>query len=155
SVGLAGDRDHASIDIRSECPVDVELGRTGSLAPVERRIVEKRKPHRALDLERAVAGEEHRGRVGVDALDCVAAMGGTVGEERKHSVLRVVADHAMSSGGAAGQGSLVDQGYDRGVEGYQRRGAAEVPAWFESAPARSLGSRPGVRPMTQLPHMLK
>ena len=60
--------DDAAIDFRRVGRVDGKLGLAGLLALFERRIIEKGKAHRALDLQRAVAGEEHRGRMGVDAL---------------------------------------------------------------------------------------
>ena len=56
-----------------------------------RREVEKRKTHRALDLQHAVAGEKHRSRVGVDAADLLglAAIGRRIGEKRQYFLLRV------------------------------------------------------------------
>ena len=48
---------------------------------VERGIVKKRERYCPLELEGAFAGEEHRARVGVDALDWRATMRRRVGEE--------------------------------------------------------------------------
>ena len=55
-----------------------------ALRLLERRIVEKGKAHRALDLEGTVAGEKDGGRVGVDALHLLAAVGRGIGEKRQH-----------------------------------------------------------------------
>ena len=67
AVALARDGDDAAIKFRRQRPVDLDLGLARGFALGERRIIEKRKAHRALDLQRAVAGEKHRRRVGVDA----------------------------------------------------------------------------------------
>src|SRR5262249_15635961 len=66
-----------------------------ALAPGGSRIVEKGKARRALDLERAVAGEKHRGRMGVDALDRRAAMGRRVGEQREDRLLALAVIHPL------------------------------------------------------------
>jgi hypothetical protein len=52
--------------------------------------IEKRKAHRALDLQRAVAGEKHGGRVRIDAPDFFGstAIGCRIGEKRQHVLLR-------------------------------------------------------------------
>ena len=81
SVGFAGDREHAAVDLRRERRVDGKLGLASLLAPAERRIVEKRKAHGALDFQRAIAGEKHRRRMGIDALDRVPAMACRIGEK--------------------------------------------------------------------------
>ena len=57
------------------------------LAAGEGRIVEEGKAHRALDLECAVAGQEHRGRVGIDALDRRSAMGRRFGQQGENRFL--------------------------------------------------------------------
>ena len=87
SVRRAGDRHHAQIDVRRKSPVDLELGLAGALALLEGRIIQERKAHRALDLEGAVAGEKHRGGMGVDALDRCAVMGRRVGEQGEDRLL--------------------------------------------------------------------
>ncbi len=86
-VRLARDRHDPAVDVGRERPVDLELGLAGRLALVEGRIVEKREAHRALDLPGAVAGQEHRRRMGVDALDRRPAMGRRLGEQREHRLL--------------------------------------------------------------------
>src|SRR5262249_54081605 len=75
---VASDRHHPVVKLRCEAAVDVEFGEAGGLAPVQGRIVEKRKPHRALDLVGAVAGEKYRRRMGVEARDLAAAVGGGI-----------------------------------------------------------------------------
>ena len=74
AVGRARDRHHAAIDRRRERAVDRDLGLAGALALVERGIIEERKAHRALDLERALARQEYRRGMGVDARHLRAAM---------------------------------------------------------------------------------
>ena len=86
-VGRAGDRHDAAVDFGRKRPVDLELRRAGRLALLERRIVEKREAHRALDLQRPLAGQEYRSRVRIDALDRHAAMGRGRGEQREHRLL--------------------------------------------------------------------
>ncbi len=78
---------HAAVDLGRERPVDAKLRLAGALALGERRIVQERKAHRALDLEGAVAGEKHRGRMGIDALDRLAAMGRGVGQQGEDRLL--------------------------------------------------------------------
>jgi hypothetical protein len=56
---------------------------------IQRRIVEKWKAHRALDLERAIAGQKHRRRVGFDSLHLLPAMTGRIGEKGEHLPLAV------------------------------------------------------------------
>ncbi len=87
AVSFAGDGDDAAIDFRRVGCVDRKLGLAGQFALSERRVVEKRKAHRTFDLERALAGEEHRRRVGIDALRLLAAVGRGVGEKGQHFVL--------------------------------------------------------------------
>jgi hypothetical protein len=87
AVGFARDGHNPEIDFGRIGCVDRKLGVAGLLALGERRIVEKRETHRALDLERTLAGEEHRGRVGIDALYVLAAVGRGVGEKGQNLVL--------------------------------------------------------------------
>ena len=46
-------------------------------------MIQERKTYRTFHLERAVAGEKHRRRVGVDALDGCTAMGRGIGKPRE------------------------------------------------------------------------
>ena len=69
AVRRARDRHHPQIDLRRERPVDLKLRLAGGLALLQRGEIQKRKPHRALDLQRALAGQEYRGRMGVDPFD--------------------------------------------------------------------------------------
>jgi hypothetical protein len=59
AVGFAGDGHNPEIDFGRIGCVDRKLRVAGLLALGERRIVEKRETHRALNLERTLAGEEH------------------------------------------------------------------------------------------------
>ncbi|WP_369682886.1 hypothetical protein [Rhodopseudomonas palustris] len=52
--------------MRREAAIDLELLLAGGLAARQRRIVEEREPHCALDLQRAIPGQEHDGAVGID-----------------------------------------------------------------------------------------
>ena len=90
SIIGARDGNDAAIKFRRQPPVDLDLRCASGLALGERRIVEKRKAHRALDLQRAVAGEKYRGRVGIDAPDFLkpAAIGRRIGEKRQYFLLR-------------------------------------------------------------------
>jgi len=87
AVGLARDWHDAAIDLGRESPVDLKLCLAGLLAQSQGRIVEERKAHRALDLECAVAGQKHRGRVGIDALDRRSAMGRRLGQQGENRFL--------------------------------------------------------------------
>ena len=93
AVRFARDRHDAAIDFRRERAVDLELGLAGLLAPVEGRIVEERKAHRAFDLEGAGAGQEYRGGMGVDALDRRSAMGRGFGQQGENRFLRFALVH--------------------------------------------------------------
>src|SRR6185437_4450037 len=75
SIRLARYREHAPVDRRRVRPVDREFCLAGGLALIERREIEKRKAHRALDLEGPLARQENRRRMRVDASDLRAAMG--------------------------------------------------------------------------------
>ena len=97
AVRLARDRDDAAIDLRRERLVDLKLGLARGLALRGGRIVEKRKLDRALDLVDALAGEEHRGRMGVDPPHLRAAMGRGIAQQREHLVLRLGLMHAFRS----------------------------------------------------------
>lgn len=88
SVGLAGDGDNAVVERRGEGAVCLDFGLAGRLALRQRGKVEKRETHLPLDLERAVAGQEHRSDMGVDALHGQPAEGRGVADKRKHVLLR-------------------------------------------------------------------
>ena len=90
AIVRARDGDDAAIKLRRQPPVDLDLRFAGVFALFERGKIEKRKVHRALDFQHAVAGEKHRGRVGVDAADLLglAAIGRRIGEKCQHVVLR-------------------------------------------------------------------
>src|SRR5262249_21478761 len=66
----------------------------GGFALGERRIIEEGEAHGAFDFEGAVAGEKHRGRVRVDALDRTSTTRCMVGEKRKHLLLALALAHA-------------------------------------------------------------
>jgi hypothetical protein len=85
------DRQHAQIDIGCEKAVDLQLRVAGGLALFQRRIIEERELHRALDLHHPLACEEHRRAMRVDACHLRAAMRGGIGQEREHGVLRRLA----------------------------------------------------------------
>src|SRR5262249_39060582 len=93
AVLLARDRHHAPIDLGSKRPVDLELRLAGALALRESGIVEERKAHRAFDLVSAPAGEEHRGRMRVDALDLAAAVRGRIAEQHEYPLLAFALGH--------------------------------------------------------------
>ena len=87
AVRLTRDRHDPAIDFGGEGAIDLELGLARRLASLQRRIVEERKAHRALDLEGALPRQEHRGRVGVEAPDRFAAVAGGVGQEAEYGLL--------------------------------------------------------------------
>ena len=68
SICFPRDRHDATIDFRRVGGVHRQFGLAGGFALFQRRIIEKRKAHGALDLERAIAGEKHRCRMGIDAV---------------------------------------------------------------------------------------
>ena len=86
----AHDRDHLAIEFGRERAVGRNLGFERGLALVERREIEEREFDRALDLVGGVSGQEHRGRMGIDALDGGSAVGCRLGEQSKDLVLGVV-----------------------------------------------------------------
>ena len=90
TVGTARHRDDAAVKLRREGPVGLDLGEAGGLTLLERREVEEGKADGALDLEGALAGQEHDPGVGVDAVHGDAAISRRTSKKRKHVVLRVV-----------------------------------------------------------------
>jgi hypothetical protein len=90
SIVRARDGDDATIKFWRQPPVDLDLHFTGAFALFQSGKIEKRKAHRALDLQRAVAGEKHGGCVRIDAPDFFgpAAIDSRIGEKRQHVVLR-------------------------------------------------------------------
>src|SRR5947207_3903010 len=75
----------------------------GGLALGKRRIIEEWEAHGALDFEGALAGQKHRGRVRVDALDRSAPMRCLVGKECKHLLLALALAHARHRCSAIGR----------------------------------------------------
>ena len=69
AIGLAGDGDHAAIEIRRRAPVDGDFRQAGLAAALGRREIEIRETHGALQLQRPVAINEQFGDVGGDAAD--------------------------------------------------------------------------------------
>ena len=90
AVGFASDRLDAAVDFRRVRGVDGELGFARLLALVERRIIEEGKAHRALDFEGAIAGEKHRRRVRIDAVDLLVAVGRGIAQKGQHFLLALV-----------------------------------------------------------------
>ena len=72
TITLARDGDDAAIKFWRQPPVDLDLRFAGAFALFQGRKIEKRKAHRALDLQGAVAGEKHGRRVRIDAPDFLA-----------------------------------------------------------------------------------
>ena len=64
----ARDRNDAAVDLRGIAGIDFQFLLAGTLALRKRRVVEKRQPDRALDLQCAIAAEKHQRGVGVDPL---------------------------------------------------------------------------------------
>ena len=89
SRGLARDRDHAAINFRRVWRVHRDLGFARLLALLQRRIIEEGKAHGALDLEGAVAGEEHGCRVRIDPQRLISTVGSRIGEEAEDLLLVV------------------------------------------------------------------
>src|SRR5947209_18716522 len=86
-IGLAGDHRNAPMARGRVGTIDLDLGLAGRLALRKRGIVEEWELHGALELERAPAGEEHHGGMGIDALDRRAAMGRRIHEESEDWLL--------------------------------------------------------------------
>ena len=86
SVQSERDRYDAAVKRGRGAPVDRELLLARVLALIERRVVEVRQTDRPLDLQDAVAFQEHDGGMRVDALE-VASRG--VAEKCKHRLLAV------------------------------------------------------------------
>ncbi len=94
AICLACYRVRAAVNRRGVSAIDCDLGFTrGPPAPKGGKI-EERKAHRALDLERPLAGQKNRGGVGVDTLDRRATMGGRIAQEVDHRLLYVIAHAA-------------------------------------------------------------
>ena len=89
----ARDRHQALVDLWRERPVKPQLRFASLSALVESGIVQEGKGHRPLDLESARTCQKNNGSMGVDALDRRAAMGGGIGQERQHRLLRFAAPH--------------------------------------------------------------
>ena len=89
TTGLARDRHDAAIKLRRKFAIDVEFRLAGGLALIQRRIIEKRVAHRALDLDGALAGQEHDRGMGLAAPYCGAAIGRRIAEQGENSILRI------------------------------------------------------------------
>ena len=87
--GSARDRHDAPIKLRRKFAIDVEFCLAGGLALIQRRIIEKRVAHRALDLYGALAGQEHDRGVGLAAPYCGAAIGRRIAKQGENSILRI------------------------------------------------------------------
>lgn len=77
----------AEIQVWGEAPVDGEFRFAGGAAAVGGRVVEVAVADRALQLERAIAGEEHQRDVRLGLIDPVGAKGRRVGQQADHLVL--------------------------------------------------------------------
>src|SRR3974377_2549026 len=66
AVFFLRDRQHAAVYLRCERAVDLDLGLAGCFALCQCRIIEGRKSHCALDLERALARQKYRRGMGID-----------------------------------------------------------------------------------------
>ena len=65
-VACSGDWDDAAIDLRRELSVDPDLFVAGRLPLRQRRIIQEGKADGTLDLQRAIAFEKNRCRMGID-----------------------------------------------------------------------------------------
>jgi hypothetical protein len=79
-----------AVDFRRVRGVDGKLCFARLSALAERRIVEEGKAHRALDFEGAIAGEKHRRRVCIDAVDLLVAVGLGIAQKGQHFLLALV-----------------------------------------------------------------
>lgn len=66
AVTFACDRDDSAIEPGRKAPVDVDLGRAGDLALLQCRIIQKRKLHRALYLQRQIIDQKDGGCVRIE-----------------------------------------------------------------------------------------
>jgi hypothetical protein len=89
AAGVASDGYDAAIDLRRVGRVDFYLGLAGGFALFQGGVVEKRKTHRALDLQRPILGEKDRGSVRVDAPNLLPAMGCGIGKKGQHFFLAI------------------------------------------------------------------
>ncbi|MFO0988452.1 MAG: hypothetical protein U1F37_13955 [Alphaproteobacteria bacterium] len=69
AVGAPHQRHDPAIELGRRAPVDAQLLLAGGAALLDRRVVDVGELHRALQLHRAIAGQEDVRDVGVDALD--------------------------------------------------------------------------------------
>ena len=81
TICLSRHRHEAPVKPRREIAVDVELRAASGEPPVERRIIQKRIAHRALDLDGAIAGEEHNGCMGLNPAHRRAAIGRGIAQD--------------------------------------------------------------------------
>ena len=85
SIAALRDRNHAMVDLRRELPIDPDLLVAGGFPLRQRRIIKEGKADGALDLQRAVAFQKDRRRVGVDAMD--VRMGHGIGQGCEDALL--------------------------------------------------------------------
>ena len=97
SVALAGDSDHAVVQRRRTAAVDAHLRLAQRLAAERAGEIEIVVTDGALELESALAGQEHDRRVGFDLLDRRAAVSGWRCQELEDLGL-VFADHGRLAG---------------------------------------------------------
>ena len=86
SIVALRDRNDATVDLRRELAVDFDLFVAGCFPFLERRIIEKGKADRALDLQRAVAFEKNRRRMGIDPMNM--RMRRRIGQKCEDALLR-------------------------------------------------------------------
>ena len=96
AVRLPCDRDHAKINLRREPAVDLKLGLACRFAQRQRGEIQKRIADGTLDLEGAVAGQEHHRRVGIDTPHRRAAVSLRIGQEREDIALAGVPPFRMA-----------------------------------------------------------
>jgi hypothetical protein len=85
-IGALRDRNDAAVDLRRKLAIYPYLFVAGGLPLRQRRIIQKRKPDGAFDLQRAVAFEKDRCCVGIDSTDKRMRRG--IRKEREDALLR-------------------------------------------------------------------
>jgi hypothetical protein len=85
SVAALCDRNHAMVDLWRELAIYPDLFVAGGFPLRKRRIIKKGKADGALDLQRAVAFQKHRRRVGIDAMNTRMRRG--IGQECEDALL--------------------------------------------------------------------
>ena len=90
SVGAAAECHHLPVERGRGAAVDRQFRQTGGVALVQRRIVQIGIAHRALQLQRPVAGQENQGGMGVDPLHRQTAMAARIAQEGDRLLLSMV-----------------------------------------------------------------